>query len=489
MKSKKKKKINLIVKSISQGINFVAIVVLFVLLYLIKKSNMMPTKYMTLIILATVIPLALYTLMCYIKNPKKGILIVMDLIAIPAIFVEFYGITKINETINWLKGNFTLGYNTDSYYVIVNKNSSYDKIEDIKGKTVYYYDDFVDYDKLNNALNENVKAELKKAESNDELITTIKADKKYIVLMHASFYDSLTENDPDFKDKTKIISSDVMIKEKIKKKEKELPDVLKEPFVIYLSGIDTRNGDMPARGLSDVNMVIVVNPLTHKVLMVNIPRDYYVQLHGTTGLKDKLTHAGVNGGVDLSIATIQDILGVEIDYYLRVNFNAVVNLVDAIGGLTINSDVNYSFTCWTDSGCVIHPGDNNVGGRCALAFARERHAYETGDRHRGENQQQVISLIMDKVGSSKELLNNYSNILKALDGTFETTFSDDKVSDLIRHQLDKMPHWEVITSNLDGSGAMEYTYSYPNQKLSVMIPDQSTIETAKQKINEILNEK
>ena len=96
---------------------------------------------------------------------------------------------------------------------------------------------------------------------------------------------------------------------------------------------------------------------------------------------------------------------------------------------------------------------------------------------------------MDKVGSSKELLNNHSSILKALDGTFETTFTDDNVTTLINHQLDKMPHWEVITSNLDGSGAMEYTYSDSMNKLSVMIPDQATIDTAKQKINEILNEK
>lgn len=489
MKKKKNKKSSLIVKSISQGIDVIAIIVLAILLFLINKSNMVPTKYMTLIILATVIPLVIYTVCCYLKHPRKAMLIVMDIIAIPAIFIEFYGITKINELTNWLKKNFSLGYNIDAYYLIVNKDSSYNDIKEIDGKVVYYYDDFVDYEKLNKALNNQVKATLKKEDSNDSLITSVKTDKKYIILMHSSFYDTLVENDPDFADKTKIISDKVVIKEKIKEEEKELPNVLKEPFVVYLSGIDTRSGDMPARSLSDVNMVIVVNPLTHKVLMVNIPRDYYVQLHGTTGVKDKLTHAGVQGGVNLSMETIQDLLGVEFDYYLRVNFNAVINLVNAIGGLTINSDVNYSFACWTDTGCIIHPGDNNVDGRCALAFARERHAYEAGDRHRGENQQQVIRLIMDKVGSSKELLNNYSNILKALDGTFETTFTDDNVTALINHQLDKMPHWEVITSNLDGSGAMEYTYSDSMNKLSVMIPDQATIDTAKQKINEILNEK
>jgi LCP family protein required for cell wall assembly len=309
------------------------------------------------------------------------------------------------------------------------------------------------------------------------------------VLIHSSYYDTYVENDPEFEKDVIIIAKDIEVKKKVEKKVEDLPNVLKEPFVVYLSGIDTRGGGMPERGLSDVNMIMVINPKTHKVLMVNIPRDYYVQLYGTTGLKDKLTHAGMNGGVSLSIATIESILDIKVDYYLRVNFNAVVNLVDAIGGLTINSDVNYAFTCWTDHDCIIYPGDNQVGGKCALAFARERHAYETGDRHRGENQQQVIRLIMDKVGSSKELLNNYSSILNALDGTFETNFSSDNVKDLVRHQIDKMPRWEVITSNLDGSGAMKPTYSYPNQDLSVMIPDQTTIDTAKAKIKEVLNEK
>ena len=488
-KENKKSKAYLFVKSISQGICAVAIIVSFILIWVLKRSHMVPTKYMALIVFIVTIPLIIYFLCCYIFKPKKVLLIALDIIAIPILFIEVFGMTKINEIVKWLDNNFKLGYNTDVYYVVVNKDSKYNNLEDIKGNTVYYYDDFVDANKLSAALNEKVNADLAKAESNADLINNVKTDKDYIVLMHSSFYDTLIENDVDFLDKTRVIAKDIEIKKKVENKDKDLPDVLKEPFVVYLSGIDTRGGDMPERGLSDVNMIMVINPKTHKVLMVNIPRDYYVQLHGTSGLKDKLTHAGMNGGVDLSIATIEDILDIEVDYYLRVNFNAVVNLVDAIGGLTINSDVDYAFTCWTDSGCTFYPGDNQVGGRCALAFARERHAYYSGDRHRGENQQQVIRLIMDKVGSSKELLNNYTDILNALDGTFETTFSSDNVKALVRHQVDKMPHWEVITSNLDGVSAMKPTYSYPNQDLSVMIPDETTIEAAKAKIAEVMNEK
>ena len=222
--------------------------------------------------------------------------------------------------------------------------------------------------------------------------------------------------------------------------------------------------------------------------MVNVPRDYYVQLHGKTGLKDKLTHAGMNGGVQLSKATMEDIFGLEINYYVRVGFNAVIKLVDAVfpEGIVINNDQNYSIRCWTDQSCVFKPGDNKVKGRCALAFARERHAYSTGDRHRGENQQQVIQLLFNKLSSTKSLLTNYDKIMKALEGTFDTNLSTDNITSLIQFQLDDMRGWEFETANVTGSDASSETYSFPKQKLYVMIPNQESINEAKAKIEGIL---
>ena len=236
-------------------------------------------------------------------------------------------------------------------------------------------------------------------------------------------------------------------------------------------------------------MYLVVNPQTRKILMVNVPRDYYVQIHGTSGLKDKLTHAGMRGGVKLSKATMEDLLGYKADYYARVNFNAVIKLVDAIGGITINSDVNYTFSCWTDRGCVFKPGNNKVKGRCALAFARERHAYTSGDRHRGENQQQVIQLVVNKLTSSKSLIMNYEKILNALSGSFESNLSTDNITSLVQFQINDMRGWKFETSNLNGSTGMEPCYSFPRGKLSVMYQNQKTIDAAKKKIKEVLEEK
>ena len=171
---------------------------------------------------------------------------------------------------------------------------------------------------------------------------------------------------------------------------------------------------MPTRSLSDVNIIMAINPDTKKILLVHTPRDYYVQLHGTTGLKDKLTHAGTKkGGVISSLNTMEDLYETEIPFYVRVNFKSVVKLVDAIGGINIYNDQKYTVTSYVDEACSFKPGwNNNVNGRCALAFARERHAYSTGDKHRGENQEQVITRIIDKVSSTDTVLYNFPRLIK-----------------------------------------------------------------------------
>ena len=236
-------------------------------------------------------------------------------------------------------------------------------------------------------------------------------------------------------------------------------------------------------------MLMAVNPKTHKILLVHIPRDYYLDIPGT-GAKDKLTHTGTIGGVETTIATIEENFDVDISYYVRVNFNFVTNLVDAVGGIDIYNDQSYSFRCWTDSGCTFSPEWNyGVGGRCALAFARERYAYESGDRHRGENQQHVIDQILHKVTSSKTLISNYNDILNALNGTFETNMSNEELTSLVKMQLDGMPGWSLEKYSVTGSGTSAYTLSYPNQELYVMIPDGNTMNEAVNKLNEVLGTK
>lgn len=481
IKSKKKTRV------FSKLLCFLSLIILGAFLYYVHKLNILPNKYFYIIsgVLCTL--WLIYFLICLNKKIKRGVLLIINIFAIIFMTGEVYASHELYQTYDFLNNGLQVKSTTDIYYVVVNKNSSYEEKSDIKNKTIYYFEDTNEIDKLKEIVTKRLKVTLNEVENYHDLFDGLLENNDKIILINSGSYDALLENDESYNENLKII--DKIEFEKILESIISETNIMKKPFMVYLSGIDTRTDSMPSRSLSDVNMFIVVNPDTRKILLVNIPRDYYVHLHGKSGLRDKLTHAGILGGLELSKATVEDILGYEADYYARVNFNSVVKLVDAIGGITINSDVNYSFRCWTDRSCVFKPGDNKVGGKCALAFARERHAYTTGDRHRGENQQQVIKLVIDKLTSSKSLIQNYDKILKALEGTFESNLSTDNITSVVQFQLNDMESWEFITSNLNGTGGMEPTYSYPNSSLSVMFPDQKTVEEAKAKIKEILEEK
>ena len=205
----------------------------------------------------------------------------------------------------------------------------------------------------------------------------------------------------------------------------------------------------------------VVNPKQGKILLVSIPRDTYVQLHNTTGLKDKLTHAGIYG-IIVSKATIEDFLEIKIDHTLKVGFEAVVKVVDELDGIDIESEQAMTLKASTEGGtkvCDYIVGKQHVDGDCALRFARERKSYQTGDRHRGENQQQVITSIISKLSSSKDYLLKAPAILDAAADLFETTLERDDIIAFIRLQLTNSINWKVESIAIDGAGTMEPTYS------------------------------
>lgn len=258
-------------------------------------------------------------------------------------------------------------------------------------------------------------------------------------------------------------------------------DVTKDPFIVYLSGLDTRgNGEIRDKGLSDVNMLIAVNPTTKKILMVNIPRDYYVPLYGDTAKMDKLTHAG-NYGVDCSMKTLNALFGVECNYYVKVNFKSVVDIVDALGGVTVNSDLyfssNHSLSGKTYS---FVKGENTLTGDAALAFARERKSVSGGDRQRGIHQQKIISAILDKV-MSPAILNpsNFQNVLSSITDNTKTSISYGDISSLVRMQLGDMASWDIDSISVDGTGAYRSSYAAGGQTLYVMIPNEETVAAAK----------
>ena len=175
--------------------------------------------------------------------------------------------------------------------------------------------------------------------------------------------------------------------------------------------------------------------------------------------------------------------GIDVDYYFRLNFSGFQKIIDSLGGITVNSD--YTF----DTGTYhFVQGDNYLNGEQALAFARERHAFATGDRQRGEDQMKVIKAVFDKATSSA-VLANYTEMLASLQGTFETSMSYDTLAKIVRQQLDQGTGWDIETYSVNGTGQSSYTYSISNMKVYVMVPDQSTVETAKEKIQAVLDGK
>ena len=263
-----------------------------------------------------------------------------------------------------------------------------------------------------------------------------------------------------------------------KKKAEDAVDVTSKPFNIYISGMDT-TGKITEEARSDVNMIITVNPKTHKVLMTSIPRDYLVELQN--GEKDKLTHTGLMG-IDETTSDVEDLLGIKINYYVKVNYNTLKDLVNSIGGITINSDK--AFISYIGKYRFVE-GENQLDGAKALAYARERHAYSDGDNHRVRNQQEVLKAIVKKLTGSTTLLTRYNKILKYLAPTMEMNLTRAEVKALVKFQLGKNPKWKFESNSLEGFDAFSTVYSAGNQQLDVMKPDEESIKKARQKIKEI----
>lgn len=481
----KKKQKHIVLRVLSLILWIACMACVCYLSYQIYKANMLPTKYYYILIGVIVFLILLFIMFILNKKTKVWILIICDILFLTLSVVLYFANIKINETLKFLDQNLNAKYETNIYNIVVSKDSKIKSIKDLDSKTIKLVNDLDDKTLLETSIKRKIKnSKLEYTTSISDLLYEVKDNTEVIIIVNSGNFDAMIEEDETYKDYIRIIDT-IEIKSKVVNTATNIA-VTEDPFVVYLSGIDTRSGKLPAKSLSDVNILLVVNPVDRELLMVNTPRDYYVNLHGIKGNKDKLTHAGLIGGVKLSTSTLEDLYEIKIPYYVRVNFNAVINLVDAVGGITINNDQNKNIKCWTDPSCIIKPGDNKVNGKCALAFARERHAYKEGDRHRGENQEQVISKIIEKVTSSKTLINNYSNILESLNGTFETNITTEEIMSLVKMQINDMRGWTISTYNVTGSDLYAKTYSYPNRDLYVMNPNVETVNIAKQKLNDAL---
>lgn len=255
-----------------------------------------------------------------------------------------------------------------------------------------------------------------------------------------------------------------------------------KPFVVYISGSDSRVNSMQ-NNRSDVNILVVVNPQTRQILLLNTPRDYYVPSTEVEGAMEKLSHAGVFG-VNSSIGSLESLYDQEINYYVQVSFGGLEGLVDAIGGVTVYSDT--AFTLYEDVG-TIQVGENYLNGKLALAFARTRKGLEGGDLARGNHQMEIIKAVVDKATSGTTIINNYTAIMESLEGLFVMNVPQPLISALVKDQLANMTGWNIVSYSTYGTGGYGEVYSVPGTTVYIIEPDVAAVEKAAKMIDMVMD--
>ena len=455
-------------------ISTLLLIISVIFIILLSYSDLLPIKYFGIIVLIILVFDIFNILVLNIRRLKRNIKKTICIIVFFAMIILSIGSSYLYKTTSVLKGNGDSKYKVENYSIIVLKNSTYESLKDIKGN-IGYYENSINSSKAINTLNKTKKFNYDSYKSSDTLVDDLLKNKISAILLEDSIKKLFNEEIEGFESSTKVIYS---FKIKVSS-ETNLKDanVTKEPFAVYISGIDTY-GEIASVSRSDVNIVAIINPKIRQVLLVSIPRDYYVKLHGTTGYKDKLTHAGIYG-INMSIGTIEDLLDIDINYYVKVNFTSVIDIVDSLGGLDVYSE--YSFTSY--SGYYFKKGMNTVNGEQALDFARTRKAFSNGDRQRGINQQAIIEAAVRKA-TSKTILTKYVALLNSVDGKYQTNMSYKKITSLIKMQLNDMSPWTITSYSLTGKDSSNYTYTY-NQLLYVMEPDNDSVVEAKSLINKV----
>lgn len=452
---------------------------------MIINIGFLPENYLIPVIAVIAVILLGFGLLMCLPKVKSGVKI--PVFVFTGIFSIIYilGIGYLNKTFDFFGNLGSQEYTTEQYFVLVKKSSSYQNLKDLQGKTIETFDEGIEiYNQALAKLQESVNAEIKTVTSVDALASELLNDKTDAIMISAVHKTALDEENETFTSDTRSIHTiEIKVKNTTETDHPDI-DITSQPFTFYISGSDAY-GTISDRSRSDVNMLATVNPNTHEILLVSIPRDYYVALH-RNGALDKLTHAGIYG-VQESMNTIADLLGIDIEYYVKVNFSTLVKIVDTIGGIEVYSD--QTITPLHGGGKTIQKGNNHMDGNLALAFARERKSYATGDRHRVQNQQDVLKAIIKKVTSSTVILTKYGEILDDVSSSLETNLTKDDIAGLIKLQLKDMPSWQTGEYSLNGSDAHAATYSFGSQLLYVMQPDQATVDAAHNYITGIIEGK
>lgn len=476
-------------KVLSILLSVVLVISSFYLLYQVIRLNVLPSKFLFPLTIGVVVLDAIFILLLvyFSKNVvSKIICIVLTLFICVASCFGGYYISKTQNVLSSITNVAKHAKNTVS--VIVKESSSIKNKSQLNGVSVGSL-----------RLNEQGSKKALKELSNEGIVLNQTEYDSMTALLEA-FYngevDSIIINESsrsqildmeaysNFDSNTRVVYQ-TSYKVKNNDSATSVSDITSKPFNVLISGSDTRGG-FDENGRSDVIMIATVNPKTHTILLTSVPRDFYVTTACDAGdgcmqgALDKITHTGIHG-TNTTKRTVEQLLGIEINYTFKVGFDTVTELVDVLGGVDVYVEPGYAVHT---SYLNVNEGINHLNAEQALAYARERYSYTEGDRQRTKNQQQVLMGIV-KEATKPSVITNYAAIMDTMANTFSTTMSNEEITDLIKYQLNNNPTWKMEQYMVDGTGDTLMCAEL-GDAASVMVPDQSTVKMAKDKINAVL---
>ena len=472
---------NLVSKTIGYLLAIVQFVLSVVLMVNVLFFDLLPMTYVGVAIGILVILLGI-TLLSQILAKGKGMAgklfcIIMCIILAAG---SFY-LGKVNAAAGKIFGS---NKSTSAIVVAVKAEDKAEKIEDAADyKFGIQYSTYGDQMRTGLSMIENEVGETLDVQEYNNLIDEANAlldGEVQAIIYNSSQTSIIQEQIPEFEKTIKIIYTHNIV---VEIQNEVVDSDMTEPFAVYLSGMDTYN-EISSADRSDVNIIAVVNPQSHQILLVTTPRDYYVTIPNISGRqRDKLTHAGIYG-IDASMATLEQLYEMDIQFFGRVNFTSLINIVDALGGLEVVSDEAFD-TGW-ESGAMIHvnEGVNYFDGTSALAFCRERHALGDGDNARGRHQQAVITAMIKKM-MSPAMLRGATEIIDSVSDGVDTNFSMEQIQTLIKTQLRKNPEWHIYSVSAEGYGDKRTCYSSGNTPLYVTIPNEQSVANIIDLINRV----
>ena len=481
---------NKVLRGIGIVLSILLVVASFYLLYQLIKINVLPTKLLFLSTIIFVLLDAIFALLlCYYTRAivSKIICVVITLVLIFGSCMGGYYISKTGSLLTNITNVTKHAKNTVS--VVVKQSSDIKNKSQLNGLSVGTLRT-IGTQGSSKALTELSKDGIVMNQSEyDSLSAMLEAfyngEVDSIIINESSRSQILDmESYADFDNNTRVVYQ-TSYKVENTDKANAVSDITSKPFNVLISGSDTRGG-FDENGRSDVIMVATINPKTSTILLTSVPRDFYVTTACDVadgcmqGALDKITHTGIHG-TNTTKRTVEQLLGVEINYTFKVGFDTVTDLVDALGGVDVYVEPGYAVTNQYFS---VHEGVNHLNGHDALEYARERYAYTEGDRQRTKNQQQVLMGIVNEA-TKPSVITKYASIMDAMANTFSTTMSNEEISDLIKYQINNNPKWKMEQYMVDGTGDTLMCAEL-GDAASVMVPDQSTVKMAKDKINAVL---